>query len=68
MDLVKRCILLHGLRKPDLVVLDPFLGRGSAMRAVAEINAEYGLHVQGIGIEINPEYCRRAVAFIEGGR
>ena len=66
-ELVKRCILLHGLRKPDLVVLDPFMGRGSAMRAVVEINREYGLNIRGIGIEINPEYCRRAVAFIEGG-
>jgi len=66
-ELVKRCILLHGLRKPNLVVLDPFMGRGSSMRAVAEINAEYGLNIRGIGVEINPEYCRRAVAFITGG-
>jgi site-specific DNA-methyltransferase (adenine-specific) len=66
-ELVKRCILLHGLRKPNLVVLDPFMGRGSAMRAVVEINAEYGLNVQGIGIDISPEYCHKAVAFIQGG-
>lgn len=65
-ELVKRCILLHGVRKPDLVVLDPFMGRGSAMRAVVEVNREYGLNIQGIGIEINPEYCRRAEAFIRG--
>ncbi len=67
-QLVKRCILLHGLTKPNLTVLDPFLGRGSSMRAVAEINAEYGLNVRGIGIEINPEYCRRAEAFVRSGR
>ena len=28
-ELVKRCLKLHGLRKPDLVVVDPFMGRGS---------------------------------------
>ena len=55
--------MLHGLRKPDLVVLDPFMGRGSAMRAVVELNREYGLNIRGIGIEINPEYCQRAEAF-----
>jgi site-specific DNA-methyltransferase (adenine-specific) len=65
-ELVKRCIMLHGLRKPGLVVLDPFMGRGSAMRAVVELNREYGLDIRGIGIEINPEYCRRAEAFIRG--
>lgn len=64
--LAKRCIMLHGLRKPNLVVLDPFMGLGSSMRAVAEINREYGLNVRGIGVEINPEYCRRAMAFLQG--
>jgi site-specific DNA-methyltransferase (adenine-specific) len=48
-ELPTRCIKLHGLR-PDLVVLDPFLGAGTTLVAAQAL----GCH--GIGIEIDPKY------------
>jgi site-specific DNA-methyltransferase (adenine-specific) len=47
------CILLHGLR-PDLVVLDPFLGSGTTLLACKNLD------VMGIGIEIDEDYCKLA--------
>jgi site-specific DNA-methyltransferase (adenine-specific) len=49
-ELPENCIRLHGLR-PDLVVLDPFLGAGSTLQACKKLN------LSGIGIELDPYYC-----------
>src|SRR5271166_2646351 len=48
------CIRLHGLR-PDLTVLDPFLGAGTTLVAAQAL----GCH--GVGIEIDPQYVETAV-------
>jgi site-specific DNA-methyltransferase (adenine-specific) len=48
------CIKLHGLR-PDLVVLDPYLGAGTTLIAAQAL----GCH--GIGIEIDPQYVETTV-------
>ena len=47
------CIKLHGLR-PDLVVLDPFLGAGTTLVAAQQLGC------RGIGIEIDPQYVETA--------
>jgi site-specific DNA-methyltransferase (adenine-specific) len=47
------CIMLHGLR-PNLVVLDPFLGAGTTLVATQQL----GCH--GIGIEIDSQYVETA--------
>lgn len=53
-ELASRCIRLHGVR-PDLNVLDPFLGSGSTLVATLRL----GLH--GIGTEIERRYVDHAV-------
>lgn len=50
-QLVRNCIKLHG-RSHELVMLDPFLGIGSA--AVAAVQEDVR---RFIGFEIDPEYC-----------
>lgn len=50
-ELVKKCILMHGL-KENIVLLDPFLGSGVSLKVCKDLN------VQGIGIEIDEEYCK----------
>jgi len=52
--LPERCIKLHG--KKDAVVLDPFLGAGSTLVAAMQFGCS------GIGIEIDSEYAKIAVA------
>jgi site-specific DNA-methyltransferase (adenine-specific) len=53
-ELPTLCIKLHGVR-PDLVVLDPFLGAGTTLVA-AEM-----LGCRGIGIEIDSKYVETSV-------
>ncbi|RDJ35333.1 MAG: site-specific DNA-methyltransferase [Crenarchaeota archaeon] len=56
--LPEQCIRLHGLRS-DLVVLDPFLGAGSTLVACQKLN------VQGIGIELDKDYCQMSQEMLE---
>lgn len=51
-EIPKRCILA-GSRKGD-TVLDPFLGSGTTLLVASRLGRE------GIGIDLNPEYCRLA--------
>jgi site-specific DNA-methyltransferase (adenine-specific) len=48
------CIKLHGVR-PDLVVLDPFLGAGTTLVAAETLGC------RGIGTEIDPKYVATVV-------
>jgi len=57
-ELPARCLRLHGLR-PDLVVLDPFMGTGSTLLACQELG------VCGTGVDIDPDYCAVAVKRLE---
>lgn len=52
-ELPLRCIKLHGVCK-DMLVVDPFLGGGSTLEACALLG------VNGIGIELDAEYCKIA--------
>lgn len=52
-ELVRRCLLLHGLR-PDLVLLDPFCGVGAAGVAARELGC------RAILIDQNPDYIAAA--------
>jgi site-specific DNA-methyltransferase (adenine-specific) len=52
-ELAAHCIKLAGLR-PGTVVLDPFCGVGNTLRACQFLG------VKGIGIDIDPGYCRSA--------
>ena len=49
-ELVKRCIKLHG--QPHPLVIDPFLGAGTTLVACRDLG------VAGIGIELDESYCR----------
>jgi len=53
-ELPEHSILLHGLRD-DLIVLDPFLGAGSTLLACQKLGC------QGIGIELDLDFCKMAV-------
>jgi site-specific DNA-methyltransferase (adenine-specific) len=53
-NLARHCILLHGAR-PDLIVLDPFLGIGSSALAALDCRVE-----TFIGFDIDQEYVRFA--------
>jgi site-specific DNA-methyltransferase (adenine-specific) len=53
-ELPEWCIKLHGV-KPGMTVCDPFVGIGSALVAAKR------LEVDGIGIEIDPEYAAFAM-------
>ena len=51
-ELPRRLIKLYSY--PDDVVLDPFLGSGTTLAAAVKLGR------QGLGVEINPGYCRIA--------
>jgi site-specific DNA-methyltransferase (adenine-specific) len=53
-ELPARCIKLHGLR-PDLMVLDPFLGTGTTLVAAQALGC------RSIGIEIDRKYVEIAM-------
>lgn len=53
-ELVRRCLKLHGLDKQP-VVLDPFLGLGTTLQASAELN------LSGVGFEVSKGYFPVAV-------
>ena len=53
-ELPARCIKLHGLR-PDLMVLDPFLGAGTTLVAAQALGC------RSIGIEIDRKYVEIAI-------
>lgn len=59
-ELPRRLIKLYSY--PGDVVLDPFLGSGTSLVATTKLGR------QGIGIEINPEYCDLAVANLAATR
>jgi site-specific DNA-methyltransferase (adenine-specific) len=52
------CILMHGL-KPEMKVLDPFLGAGSTLIACKKLG------IAGTGIELDPYYCGIAKESLE---
>ena len=66
-ELPRRCVKLHGLRRSELVV-DPFLGIGTTALACAELDMSF------VGYEIDPLYfgeaCERLAAVcqqVKGG-
>lgn len=52
--LPEMCIKLHGLKKGELLVLDPFLGSGSTAIASKRLGCNY------IGFEKDEKYCKIA--------
>jgi site-specific DNA-methyltransferase (adenine-specific) len=58
--LASYCLRLHGLPRLELVV-DPFLGLGSAAMACAELGIDFA------GIEIDEHYLREAVQRVQKG-
>lgn len=52
--LPEKCIRLHGLR-PDLIVLDPFVGTGTTLVVTKRLG------IRGIGIEIDKVYVDYAI-------
>jgi site-specific DNA-methyltransferase (adenine-specific) len=54
------CIKLHGYDE-NTVVLDPFLGCGTTLAACDLLN------VNGIGIEIDEEYCKLSIDYLNNG-
>lgn len=57
-DLAKKCILLHGLSRTQLV-LDPFLGLGHAAVAAVELGVDF------VGFEIDADYIRQAAQAVQ---
>lgn len=62
-DLPKYAVLLHGL-KDDMTVLDPFVGIGTTNVACKELEKEYNININSIGIELSQEYCKMAEQWI----
>ena len=56
-DLPMRCMMLHG--KPEMVVLDPFVGAGTTLVAAERLG-----HT-GFGIDVDPAYIATSVARLE---
>jgi site-specific DNA-methyltransferase (adenine-specific) len=52
-ELVRRCILLNGY-DDNTKVLDPFMGVGTTLKACV------GLNINGIGIDVDKNYCEIA--------
>ncbi len=46
--------LLSNIAQPGMVILDPFMGSGTTLRAAKELN------MQAIGIDISERYCEEA--------
>lgn len=57
-ELVLKCILLNGYNE-NTVVLDPFLGSGTTLKVCKRLN------INGIGVEIDDQYCEASKYFIE---
>ena len=57
-ELVKKCIKIHGV-KPDLLVLDPFMGIGTTALSCIDLGVNF------IGFEIDQGYCDIAEKRIE---
>lgn len=52
-ELPLRCIKLHGI-KDNMLVVDPFLGAGTTLEACKKLG------VNGIGIDLDSQYCKIA--------
>jgi site-specific DNA-methyltransferase (adenine-specific) len=57
-ELARKCIQLHGLKKTKLV-MDPFLGIGHAAAAAVSLGKDF------VGFEIDREYLRAALDLLE---
>jgi site-specific DNA-methyltransferase (adenine-specific) len=58
-ELPERCIRLHGVKR-NMLVLDPLCGTGASLVAAARLG------VAGIGIDLDPAYCREATKRVKG--
>ena len=61
-ELPERCIKLHGITH-NMVVLDPFVGTGATMLACTNLSNESAT-INGIGIELDPEYIKVAQSLL----
>lgn len=57
-ELVKKCILMHGIRD-NMTLLDPFLGSGTSLKVCKDLN------IFGVGIDLDKDYCELSKERIE---